>query len=266
MKEVPLGKKVAQPRGHDPSVLFPIPRTPRDLEIHGYDLWRAYELMWLNSRGKPTTGILEIVYPSRSGFMVESKSLKLYLGGLSYTRYESKEDLEATITADLHGILHAEWLSVGIVEQGRFPQMAVKAHPGGTCLDSLDVSIEAYRRDPGLLSCSDAAASETLFTDLLRTSCPITGQPDWASVEIQYRGRAMDRGSLLRYLCSYRDHEGFSEDVCEQIFSDIIQRCRPETLSVRCFYTRRGGIDINPTRCSHPVSGEEVDRTRLIRQ
>ena len=266
MIEMPLGKEVVQPRGHDPSVLYPIPRTPRDIEIHGYDLWRAYELIWLNSRGKPETGILEIVYPSRSGFMVESKSLKLYLGGLSYSRFDARKDLEETIRTDLEHILRTDWISVGILEQGRFSQASWKPHPEGTCLDGIDVSIDAYQRDPGLLACSKVTTSEALFSDLLRTNCPITGQPDWASVLVRYQGRAIRQESLLKYLCSYRDHEGFSEDVCEQIFSDITERCRPEMLSVRCFYTRRGGIDINPMRCSHPVMVDEIDRSRLIRQ
>lgn len=266
MSEMPLGKKLLQPRKYDPLILFPIPRKTRNIELYGYDLWRAYELIWLNQKGKPTAGILEIVYPSQSKCIVESKSLKLYLGGLSYAKFDKKSDVVETIRADLGNILHTTWISVRIIEQDDFAQIINKPHPYGDCLDNLDMPIEVYQRDPDLLACSQVKTEETLYTDLFRTNCPITGQPDWASVEIRYKGNMIHKDALLRYLCSYRDYQGFAEEICEQIFADIKNKCSPETIIVKCFYTRRGGIDITPVRCSRQISIGDIDRTRLIRQ
>jgi 7-cyano-7-deazaguanine reductase len=234
--------------------------------MHGYDLWRSYELSWLNGRGKPRAGILEVVYPVRSENIVESKSLKLYLGGLSYERFGAAGEVEETIRSDLERILVPEWLRVGITEQAQFSRMVCRPHPDGESLDDLDIPIDTYRRDPALLSCAQGISEEALFSDLLRTNCPITGQPDWASAEIRYQGRKIDREGLLRYLCSFRDHEGFAEEVCGLIFQDLMEKCTPGRLSVRCWYTRRGGIDISPFRSTEPVVSEDVERSRLVRQ
>lgn len=266
MKGMPLGKKVPVPRGHDPGVLYPIPRKPHGTAMHGYDLWRSYELSWLNDRGRPHAGILEVIYPAQSQNIVESKSLKLYLGGLSFVRFGTVSEVEEVIRTDLARILAPEWILVGITEPEQFSRMTCRAHPDGDSLDDLDIPIDTYGRDPGLLSCGQEISAEILSSDLLRTNCPITGQPDWASVVIHYQGNKIDRGALLRYLCSYRDHEGFAEEVCELIFTDIMERCSPDMLSIRCCYTRRGGIDISPFRSSQPVAAGEIDRSRLVRQ
>lgn len=266
MSELPLGKKASQPKGRDTSVLYPIPRKTYPVTIYGYDLWRSYELSWLNDKGKPQAGILEVVYPVQSRYIVESKSLKLYLGGLSYERFSMASLLEKTIREDLEHILVPEWISVHIIGQENFPQMICRPHPEGICLDTLDSNIDTYQKDPNLLSCKQDILDEALYSDLLKTNCPITRQPDWASVAIRYRGRTIDHESLIKYLCSYRDHEGFAEEVCEQIFIDLMERCSPDMLAVRCFYTRRGGIDINPLRCTQPIGPDDIDRTRLIRQ
>ena len=266
MNRIPLGKKIPQPKGHDPSVLYPIPRKPREVRLYGYDLWRSYELSWLNKKGKPQAGILEIVYPIESSCIVESKSLKLYLGGLSYEKFDSAKDMEETIRNDLERILVPDWILVRIIEQDRFPQIRLQPHPEGICLDNLDIAVNTYQRDPALLLYGQKATQEAVFSDLLKTNCPITGQPDWASVAISYQGKSIKHESLLKYICSYRDHEGFAEDVCEQIFLDIMERCSPGMLTLRCFYTRRGGIDINPFRSSAPIGPDDIDRARLIRQ
>jgi 7-cyano-7-deazaguanine reductase len=266
MSKMPLGKDVKQPRGHDPSVLYPITRRPCPIPVYGYDLWRSYELSWLNKKGKPEVGILELAYPRESECIVESKSLKLYLNGLSQAAFDSAAEVKNTIQQDLERILVSPWIFVRIIDQKRFFELSCEPQMPGVCLDLLDVSIDIYQRDPALLSCHKGLQEETLSSDLLRTSCPITGQPDWASVVICYRGRRIDHSSLLKYLCSYRDYAGFAEEVCEQIFLDIFEKCSPETLSVRCFYTRRGGIDITPHRLSEPIGSEDIERTRLIRQ
>lgn len=266
MKDIPLGKKTTQPKRRDPSALFPIPRKTYPISIYGYDLWRSYELSWLNKRGKPQAGILELVYPIESSCIAESKSLKLYLSGLSYEKFDSARDMEETIQNDLEGILVPDWILVRIIEQERFSCLQLQPHPGGICLDNLDIEINTYQRDPALLLYGQKTIHEAVFSDLLKTNCPITGQPDWASVAIIYQGRSIEHESLLKYICSYRGHEGFAEEVCEQIFFDIKERCSTEMLSVSCFYTRRGGIDINPHRSSLPIGQDDIDRARLIRQ
>lgn len=266
MTKPPLGRKVQQPRRYDPSVLFPIERKPHPVPVHGYDLWRCYELSWLNGRGKPEAGILELVYPVQSSCIVESKSLKLYLGGISYERFNSGKSLVKAIRTDLKGILNPEWILVRIIGPRDYPEIAPLQTERGVSLDDLDIAVDVYTRDPELISCRQEYVEEVLSSDLLKTLCPITGQPDWATVVIGYRGRALDHASLLRYICSYRDHHGFAEEVCETIYADISERCAPETLHVTCFYTRRGGIDITAHRCSAPVGPEGLERIRLIRQ
>jgi 7-cyano-7-deazaguanine reductase len=264
---MPLGTKAPQIKGHDPSVLYPIRRKPCLLPIFGYDLWRSYEVSWLNPKGKPEIGIMEIIYPVQSECIVESKSLKLYLNGLSFVNFNSHEEVEKTIRKDLNGILSSPWVSVNILDGSHLFNISCETRLSGTSLDRIDVTINEYQRNDGLLTVENSGLrEEMLSSDLLKTYCPITGQPDWASVAIAYRGSAINRASLLKYICSYRDHEGFAEEVCEQIFLDISRKCSPEILSVRCFYTRRGGIDITPHRCSYPIELDEIERIRLIRQ
>lgn len=266
MSRLPLGRKVKQPLRHDPSVLFAIQRKTYPLPLFGYDLWRSYELSWLNERGKPEAGILEVVYPVESRCIVESKSLKLYLGGLSYERFNSAETLSRVIRKDVHQILRSDWLSVRVVTLENCADMAPRADIGGTCLDMMDIDMDTYARSPDLLSCGRQQKEEVLSSNLLKTFCPITGQPDWATVLIRYRGMAIDHASLLRYICSFRDHRGFAEEVSELIYMDLTERCSPEVLKVTCFYTRRGGIDITAHRQSEPVGPDGAEHVRLIRQ
>jgi 7-cyano-7-deazaguanine reductase len=267
MSRMPLGRKAILPQGRDPSVLFPIGRRPCPVPVHGYDLWRCYELSWLNHRGRPEAGILELAYPVTSLSIVESKSLKLYLGGLANERFGSGPELEEVLRHDLANVLAPGWMEVRIIGPRAFPDMMPEEQVEGTCLDDLDLAMgDLAGPDPSMLSIGQNLQEETLHTDLLRTLCPITGQPDWASVVICYKGAALGHGSLLRYLCSYRNHQGFAEEVCERIYCDIMTRCAPERLLVTCFYTRRGGIDITPHRRTDPVGPEGVERKRLVRQ
>lgn len=266
MTDTLLGKPVASPRGHDPSILTPIPRPARRVAMHGFDLWRGYELSWLGHRGCPQTAIFELVYPCESACLVESKSLKLYLNGLAYARFASAAQVEQTIRHDLNAILGSPWVNVTIFNAVDFPALAWQTQAPGTSLDDMAEVDIRDAPDPDLLSTTALEAQETLNSGLLRSLCPITGQPDWGSVVIRYRGARMSASGLLSYLCSYREHRGFHEECCERIFSDITARCAPQELLVGCLYTRRGGIDINPVRSSYPLHPQDFPRLRLIRQ
>lgn len=266
MKETLLGRKVASPCGHDPSILTPIERQARTVAMHGFDLWRAYELSWLDDQGRPQIGMLEIVYPAESRCIVESKSLKLYLNGLAYAHFPSMDDVKQTIQRDLSAILQTPWLMLTIVPPAEFAAQVWQTQSPGTSLDTLSGVMGLTSPDPTLLETATEQTHETLSTDLLRTLCPITGQPDWGTVIITYRGGRIAHTGLLGYIYSFREHQGFHEECCERIFTDITLRCAPDDLMVGCWYTRRGGIDINPVRASYPLKPQDMPRLRLIRQ
>lgn len=263
MRDLPLGKKTAVPKGYDPGVLRPIPRGMPGKGMHGFDLWRGYELSWLDAAGKPVAAMLEIVYPVESKNIVESKSLKLYLAGLSNARFSGRDEVRETIAADLGTILETPWIEARVLDLSHAWEPALP----GTCIDGLEARIpEGQGVDPGILSAGAGHADETLHSHLLKTSCPITLQPDWASVLLKYRGPRVEPAALLAYLCSWRSHAGFGEECCTRIYEDILARCRPGELTVALFYTRRGGIDINPVRSSRRIEVGEVAKYRLSRQ
>ncbi|MEE7547084.1 NADPH-dependent 7-cyano-7-deazaguanine reductase QueF [Xanthomonas sp. Kuri4-1] len=250
-----LGREVAYPSGYDPSLLFPIPRSAgRDeiglgtpLPFVGHDRWHAYELGWLDAHGKPCVATATLKVPCDSPSLIESKSLKLYLNSLNAARFNSAAALRECIATDLSARAGAD---VG-VEFGLPPVDAVGE---GTSIDSLDVSIDDYGPpNAGYLSATGPQVEETLVSALLKSNCPVTGQPDWASVTLRYAGAAIDREGLLRYLVSFRDHAEFHEQCVERIFHDVATRCRPQWLAVEARYTRRGGLDINPLRTSASV-------------
>jgi 7-cyano-7-deazaguanine reductase len=265
MKEFILGKKVEGPRRRDAAILYPIRRPEPGIMMYGLDLWRAYEISWLNPKGCPAAGIMELIYPRKSANIVESKSLKLYLNGLAFERFGSKDDLIMTIKNDLQPVLVSPWIEVRIYTDDE-TEAVLPAKIDGICIDRLDTGISVYKPDPGLLKTSDERASEMLVSNLLHTNCPITSQPDWATVIVDYTGPKISHESLQAYICSFRDHEDFAEACCEKIFTDIRGTCAPERLLVQCLYTRRGGIDINPLRASFDVRPEDVPLTRHIRQ
>lgn len=266
MNDIPLGKEVPAPLTHDPSVLYPVKRQKRDFTIYGFDIWRAYELSWLNAKGKPVVAILECIYPVESQNIIESKSLKLYLEGISNTIFESSNVLQETIRQDLSAVLSTPWLSINLIKQKDFQSISWQTTLKGSCLDTLDIEVATYHRDPSVLHTEDSYANETLYSDLLKSYCPITHQPDWGSVVIEYQGRRISHTSLLQYVISYRNHTGFAEDCCEQIFTDIQTKCHPEHLRISLWYLRRGGIDINPVRSSYPLKPDTVQKWRLLRQ
>ncbi len=253
--DLPLGRAVEYPRGYDPSLLFPIPRAHGRAALGladaaappfaGHDRWHAYELGWLDARGKPAAATATFVVPAGSPNLIESKSLKLYLNSLNGARFDDAGAVRARIAGDLS---RAAGAPVAVA----FGLPPVEDGGDGTSIDALDIDCDAYDHPrPEYLHADDGdIAEETLRSDLLKSNCPVTGQPDWAGVRIAYRGPRIDRAGLLRYLVSFREHAEFHEQCVERIYVDLAARCRPRSLSVEARYTRRGGLDINPWRAS----------------
>jgi len=262
----PLGRPSAQPERVDAALLCPLPRAPARQALGwagappfvGADLWTAYELSWLNPRGKPQLAIAELTVPCDSPHLVESKSLKLYLNGYANERFADAAAVRERIVADLSAALWRGAARPGRVGlRLRTPEQFASLEHGelaGLSLDRLDLECTHTVPAPHLLRADTDAApvEELLFSDLLRSLCPVTGQPDWGSVQIAYRGPQIDHGGLLAYLVSLRNETGFHEQCVERIFMDLWTRCKPTKLTVYARYVRRGGLDINPIRTSHP--------------
>lgn len=253
---LPLGRPVEYRDTYTPSLLASIDRSdsrvamgvPEPLPFSGEDVWNAYELTWLDDAGKPEVAALRINVPCNSPAMVESKSLKLYLNSFAQTAFGSRAEVLSTLNSDL-GVAFRAPVMVELLDVSRLPPGI--SHMPGTCLDTLDVEVGHYERAPHLLKLEDGQermVKETLYTHLFRSLCPVTGQPDFATLSVRYLGRPIRRAALLRYLISYRCHQAFHEATVEQIYLDIVAYCRPEQLSVAGHFLRRGGIDINPFR------------------
>ncbi|MBS0371559.1 MAG: NADPH-dependent 7-cyano-7-deazaguanine reductase QueF [Proteobacteria bacterium] len=253
----PLGKPVAYAEHYAPELLFPIARQGKRDEIGladgalpfvGEDLWNAYELSWLDPRGKPVVALASFRVPADSPNIVESKSFKLYLNSFNQTRVHSVADLGKTLARDLSDAVGAQ-VAVQVEPLSTRPERAI-GYPDGVLLDTLDIDIDRYTPDPSLLKADHGApeVGETLYSHLLKSNCLVTGQPDWAMVVVRYYGAPIDREALLRYIVSFRQHNEFHEQCVERIFVDILRECRPSKLSVWARYTRRGGLDINPYR------------------
>jgi 7-cyano-7-deazaguanine reductase len=269
----PLGKTVAGSQDYDPTLLFPIPRAAKRVELglsdplpfRGVDIWNAYELSWLDARGKPRVALGEIRVPATSPNLIESKSLKLYLNSFNQTRFDNADAVHAHFVRDLSAA------SGGDVVVDLRPLDHTFAAPmdvlAGELIDDLDIAIDGYGPPrPDLLGVTEdrPIIEETLVSHLLKSNCPVTGQPDWASVQIRYRGAPIDRAGLLRYLVSFRLHDDFHEQCVERIFVDIANRCEPARLAVSARYTRRGGLDINPWRSN--FASDAPLNPRLVRQ
>jgi 7-cyano-7-deazaguanine reductase len=267
----PLGKDTVYADRYDPKLLFPIPRADKRAEIgvaevlpfHGVDIWNAYELSWLDLRGKPQVSLAEFRVPASSPHIIESKSFKLYLNGFAQERIESADALSDTLLHDLSA-------AAGAVISVQLSTAHARALPAvdldGHLLDEQDIAIDHYGPPEADFLHNDLTVQpvdEILVSHLLRSNCPVTGQPDWGSVQIAYRGAPIDHADLLRYLVSFRTHNEFHEQCVERIFVDLMQRCAPQQLSVYARYTRRGGLDINPFRSSTPVT---PDNPRTVRQ
>ena len=256
----PLGKPSAYIDQYDATLLFPIPRALKRAELglsqvlpfFGADLWTVFELSWLNQRGKPQLALAHITVPCESPNIIESKSFKLYLNSFNNTRFLDAREVRERIRADLNAAVGA---GVGVKTLGPelFDQEPVH-ELDGLSLDRLDIECLHYTPAPELLFADggEAPVSETLVSNLLKSNCLVTGQPDWGSVQISYSGAPIDQEGLLQYIVSFRNHNEFHEQCVERIFMDIWTRCKPSRLSVYARYTRRGGLDINPFRTSHP--------------
>lgn len=256
----PLGRQVEYPTTVDASVLFPIARTDAreplgigadPLPFTGADVWNAWEFSWLDGRGKPCVAVAELRVPCDSPNLVESKSVKLYLGGYAMTRFGHPQEVRGRIVDDVSGKVGAE-VEVALLEPSAFDRLAV-ADLAGESLDDQPIDVSEYGPPHAThLGVRDGArvVEEALVTRLFRSVCPVTGQPDWASVQVRYRGVPIDRAGLLRYLVSYRGHADFHEACVERIFRDIQAQCRPLSLLVYARFLRRGGIDINPWRAT----------------
>lgn len=270
-KSLLLGAATDYPERYSPEVLQPIPRSEgrRALGIEGkpaffgFDLWTGYELSWLNLQGKPVVAVVEISVPCHTDNLVESKSLKLYLNSLNQERYASIQDVLALLERDISACVGGA-VEVRIHAADSFRHQGVGVFPG-FCLDELPVEIDTYSPDASLLGFDHQGevVTESLYSHLLKTNCPVTGQPDWASILIRYTGWPMDREGLLRYLISFRNHQDFHEQCVERIYTEINELCEPEHLEVYARYTRRGGLDINPYRSSNQM---DAPRLRLARQ
>lgn len=270
-KKLLLGADTEYPASYSPQLLHPIPRSEgrQALGIQseelffGVDLWTAYELSWLDVRGKPVVAVAELSIPCSTLNLVESKSLKLYLNSLNQERYRSVEEVALIIERDVSACVMGPVL-VGIHPGDSYRHRGLGSLPG-ICLDDLSIEVDSYAPDPSLLGLANrhTRVSESLYSHLLKTNCPVTGQPDWASILIRYRGPAIDREGLLRYLISFRNHQDFHEQCVERIFTEIREWCQPDTLEVYARYTRRGGLEINPYRSS---TQSEPPRVRLSRQ
>ena len=278
-EQSPLGKTVAYVDQYDPSLLFPLPRQPKRDEIGitgslpfmGADLWTGYELSWLNLRGKPQVALLQVNIPCETPNIIESKSFKLYLNSFNGTRIGDAQEVQRRIQADVSAAL---WqggpvrasAGVRLIAPEDFDREAVH-ELDGLYLDRLDIECEPVPGPtPDLLTAAfdEQPVEETLTSRLLKSNCPVTGQPDWGSVQIRYAGPQIDQAALLRYIISFRNHDEFHEHCVERMFSDLWARCRPSKLSVYARYTRRGGLDINPWRTSHP--GQPPSPVRTARQ
>lgn len=268
----PLGKPTEYRAEYAPALLYPIPRQlkrdelglrPEALPFVGEDLWNAYEVSWLNPRGKPLVALATFRFPADSPNIIESKSFKLYLNSFNQTPFADAGAVVVALQRDLSAAAGAV-VSVELQELGEQPPVSV-GYPAGELLDDLDIDCDCYQPMPEALTTLPApVVEETLYSHLLKSNCLVTGQPDWAMVVIRYRGRPIERQGLLRYIVSFRGHNEFHEQCVERIFCDLMRQCQPEALAVHARYTRRGGLDINPFRSTGEF--QAPDNTREARQ
>ena len=268
LEQSPLGSDTVYVNQYAPELLFPIQRDlnwqkrgiARDeLPFYGEDIWNGYEISWLNLKGKPVVRIAAFVIPADSRNIIESKSFKLYLNSFNLSRFEDEEAVIVLMQKDLSEAAGGT-VQVELFHPDRMPALG---RFEGKCLDELDISITHYQPEISLLMTGEHNVDEVLYSHLLKSNCPVTGQPDWASIQISYVGKEINQAGLLEYLVSYREHGDFHEQCVENIFMDIWQRCQPESLTVYARYVRRGGLDINPIRSSKAIAAVNL---RLSRQ
>ena len=270
LHDAPLGKASEYPDYYEPALLFPVAREEnrRRLGLNdgrwpwfGEDLWQAWEVSWLRHSGVPAVAWAEIRFPAASPSIIESKSLKLYLNSFNQTVFSSAEQVAETMTEDLSSAcgaaVHVEMKSVDLSGE------AVGRPAGYELIDDQPVSEPVYSYAPEVLEAGGEVVTESLCSHLLKSNCPVTGQPDWATLMVSYTGPKIDRSALLKYVVGFRQKQDFHEHCVETVFTDLMARCQPERLAVCARYTRRGGLDINPWRATEP---DRMATPRLVRQ
>lgn len=268
----PLGKTSEYVSRYTPSLLFPIARAAKWAELglsaatlpyRGVDIWNCYELSWLTPAGKPVVAIGEFSIPADSPNIIESKSFKLYLNSLNQSSFDSRDALRALLEKDL-SVAAGAAVGVRLRSLDEVAEEGVGRLPG-RCIDELEIAVDGYERPrPELLRCDAGRfVEEQLYSHLLKSNCPVTGQPDWGTLVVDYRGPALDPAGLLAYLVSFRQHQDFHEQCVERIFLDLRRLLQPQALTVYARYVRRGGLDINPYRSLVDVA---PDNRRLVRQ
>lgn len=262
-----LGKDTQYPTHYQPEILFPIERAPSretyaQIEQQGCDWWHVFELSWLNTSGIPQVAIGRLCLPANSPYLIESKSLKLYFNSLNFTKFKSKDALKALVEKDLSQAAKSP-VTLTLIDVNHLEVV----QPQGKCLDNLEPKQLSSHPDASLLQLSDdrSIIETQYYSNLLRSNCPVTGQPDWGTVFIHYKGQKICEESLLAYIISFREHNGFHEQCVEQMYADLYRSFKPEKLMVYAAYTRRGGLDINPCRVSDP-SLIPTQPVRLARQ
>ncbi len=261
----PLGKQSNYYNNYDKKLLFPILREEYRKQIKtpsiiGNDIWTAYEFSWLNLQGVPQLAILQIIVAADSKLITESKSLKLYLGGFAGEKFHSEAEVSVRILADLKEATQSDSVTVNLIRPTDWRLLCQIVEPVGECLDDKISSCSIFDYSPSLLKTSKMSPKKEIlvYSNLFRSLCPVTSQPDWATVSIEAEGGYWDYEALGQYLVSFRNHNGFHEHCCETIMSDILESCRPEFLSVECKFTRRGGIDINPFRTTNGARRDSI--------
>jgi 7-cyano-7-deazaguanine reductase len=268
LEKSPLGKKLGYIDHYTPSLLYAVPRKlnrdelgiTEQLPFKGVDVWDAFEASWLNTKGKPIVAIAEFIIPCTSPYLIESKSFKFYLNSFNQSTFQSIEEVKKILQKDLSEVA-GETVEVKLTLANDYAPQLTRFE--GYCLDQLDVNCDVYDVTPELLQVGKQYVDEIFYSHLLKSNCWVTGQPDWASIQICYTGKKIEQEGLLRYLVSFRNHSEFHEQCVERIFMDIMTRCQPEKLTVYARYTRRGGLDINPYRSTE---NKMPNNGRLARQ
>lgn len=270
-----LGKQSRYDSTYNPDTLFPISRKRnRDalgisavrLPFYGFDCWNHYEVSWLNERGKPVVGIAEVIFGCETANIIESKSMKLYFNSFNNTKMKDIESIQHIIKKDLDERIDGPAVNVRITPLRSITELKLAPSLDGINLDELDIDCSVYHNEPNFLVAENEVVEEALCSDLLRSNCLVTNQPDWVSLQIVYKGKKINHEGLLRYIVSFRNDNEFHEQCVEKIFIQIMQRCQPEELTVYGLSTRRGGLSINSMRSTKPVALACMQNFRLCRQ
>lgn len=270
-----LGKKSSYDTTYDPNKLFPLSRQQNrdkinidahNIPFHGFDLWNHYEVSWLNEKGKPVVALAEILYGCESKEMIESKSMKLYFNSFNNTHFANASAIQTTIKHDLEQRINGSAVTVNIFPLNEYENKSLFSTLEGLSIDDIDITCDIYHNTPSFLTTENEVVEEILCSDLLKSNCLVTNQPDWCSVQIIYHGKKINREGLLRYIVSFRNDNEFHEHCIEKIFVHIMEYCQPKELTVYGRSTRRGGLDINAIRSTKKIDISSIQNRRLCRQ